>query len=190
MRAFHNDPKIKEKYLARVRAHQDADRLVRGIGWDEWKGCAVGCTLEAYDHKRYETDLGIPEWLARVEDSLFEGMSQEKSRTWPEEFLTAIRPGVDLEPIKAEFLIVVLTSALASFDHNKFPAVKSALDGSIALWNRKDIGSDEWAAAAAEAEAAAWAAAEAAAEAARAAETDKYDYFADELIKILNGCKG
>lgn len=30
MKAFHNDPKVKAKYVARVRAHQEADRLIRG----------------------------------------------------------------------------------------------------------------------------------------------------------------
>jgi hypothetical protein len=73
-----------------------ADNLVRGIGWENGKGCAVGCTLEDYKHSRYETELGIPEWLAGVEDTLFEGMSVEKSKTWPEMFLSSIKVGDDL----------------------------------------------------------------------------------------------
>lgn len=55
----------KSMYLARVRAHQQADELVSGIGWDGKKGCAVGCTLHSYDHARYEPLLGVPETLAR-----------------------------------------------------------------------------------------------------------------------------
>ena len=66
MIAYHNDPKIKNKYLARVRAHAKADRLVRGIGWDGQKGCAVGCTLENYQHAAYDTELGIPQEIARL----------------------------------------------------------------------------------------------------------------------------
>jgi len=58
--AYHGNPKIKEKYLKRVKAHAKADRLIQGIGWENGKGCAVGCTLEAYDHAAYETELGIP----------------------------------------------------------------------------------------------------------------------------------
>jgi hypothetical protein len=244
MKAFHNDPAIKAKYLARVDGHIKADNLIRGTGWDGFRGCAVGCTLEAYDHARYPIELGIPEWLAEVEDRLFEGMTETKAHTWPRDFLDAITPGADLEKIKGPFLIIVLESALTTFDHEKYPDVKAAIDGSIALWRREDIGSDEWraaaraaaaaaaaeaaaawaawawaaraawaaaraAAAAAEARAAeaaaAWAAraAEAAAEAAearaaeaaaawaaRAAEAErKYDYFADELLKLLKSAE-
>src|SRR5262249_54061623 len=160
--------------------------------------------LEAYDHSRYPVELGIPEWLARLEDTLFENMSMEKSRTWPLDFLSAIKPGADLERIKGPFLIVVLKSVLETFDHKKFPQAKAAVDGAIALWEREDIGSPEfleaaraaraaakaakaaeaaaWAAAAAE-EAAAWAAA-AAAEAVEEGAA-KFDYFADELLKLL-----
>lgn len=47
--AFHNDPKIKTKYLKRVRAHQKADNLIRGEGWNNGKGCAVGCDMEIAD---------------------------------------------------------------------------------------------------------------------------------------------
>ncbi len=170
MISFHGDPKIKAKYLKRIRAHIKADHLIRGEGWDGTKGCAVGCTLEKYDHKAYEVELGIPEWLARVEDALFENMTLKKSYTWPELFLKSINPGVNLEPVKAKFLIMVLESALTSFDHAKFPNVKACLDGSITLWKRKDIGSKKWnEAAEAAAEAAAWAAAEAAVVAAWAA---------------------
>jgi hypothetical protein len=52
MKAFHNDQAIKDKYIARVEAHIKADNLIRGTGWYGGKGCAVGCTLEAYDHIR------------------------------------------------------------------------------------------------------------------------------------------
>lgn len=40
MRAFHNDPAIKAKYLARVDKHMKADNLIRGTGWDGFSGCA------------------------------------------------------------------------------------------------------------------------------------------------------
>src|SRR5262245_2657581 len=158
--AFHSDMSIKAKYLTRVENHIKMDNLVRGTGWnsEDGKGCAVGCTLEAYDHSLYPIELGIPEWLAKVEDTLFESMTLDMSRTWPLVFLSAIKPGVDLERTKGLFLVVVLKSALESLDHNKFPDVKLAIDRSIALWQHSNIGSSEWMTAKA-AEAEAWAAA-------------------------------
>ena len=141
MNSFHNDPEVKKKYLDRVIFHQKADHLVRGQGWEDGKGCAVGCTLENYNHAAYEKELGIPEWLAQVEDTLFEGMSEEKSRTWPEKFLEAIPIGVDLEPVKAKFLCVLLRHTLksmdaAQYDAEKWPGVKAAIEGSKSAVNQ------------------------------------------------------
>lgn len=238
--AYHNDPSIKAKYLMRIQKHMDADDLIRSVGWYDEKGGAVGCTLEAYDHSKYPIELGIPEWLAHVEDTLFEGMSLEKSKTWPRDFLDAISPGDDLNLVKVPFLIVVLTSALetqesnTNFDEFKFPEVKLTIEQSkqslrtvIGLLKRNDVSQEEWDAADAARDAAwsaardaadaawsgnaAWAAARntaaSAAAAARArnaavrdaaaaaknaawaadaaAVRDRFDYFADELIRII-----
>lgn len=185
MLAFHNDPAIKAKYLARVEGHIKADNLIRGTGWDGFRGCAVGCTLENYDHSQYPIELGIPEWLARVEDGIFEGMSDQKSRTWPKDFLDAIKSGADLEKAKAPFLVMVLEGALTTFDHRAFPHVRAAINGAIDLWRRNDIGSEEWRAAAWSARAAAESAARAAWAAESAARAGKYDEFADGLLSIL-----
>ena len=38
--AFHNDQKIKDKYIARVKAHQEADEIIKGKYWKNGKGCA------------------------------------------------------------------------------------------------------------------------------------------------------
>jgi hypothetical protein len=86
----------------------------------------------------------IPEWLANVEEALLEGMSFEKSKTWPKAFLDACHIGADLEKAKGPFLIAVLTWARKSFDHERYPSVLVVIDRAIALWQRKDIGSTEW----------------------------------------------
>jgi len=133
MRAFHGDLKIKQKYLDRVNHHIAADHLIRGKGWDGEKGCAVGCTLECYYHKAFEEKLGIPEWLACVEDALFENMTLEKSRTWPRDFLAAIEPGADLEQVKTLYLIYVVKSTLKNFDHKRFPIAFESINHVIDL---------------------------------------------------------
>src|ERR1019366_7921066 len=96
MQAFHNDPAIKEKYLNRVRLHREADDLIRGIGWDGHRGCAIGCTLEKYNHAAFETELGIPEQIARLEDGIFESLPINLAMAWPERVLSAIKPGANL----------------------------------------------------------------------------------------------
>lgn len=138
MKAFHNDQKIKDKYLDRVRHHKKMDRLIKGIGWEKfgstWKGCAVGCTLEDYDHSRYPIELGIPEWLAHVEDSIFESLPTYQAMKWPEKFLSAIPVGADLQTVKAPFLIFVLERTLNTFNHERFPDVKKSIDRVIDLY--------------------------------------------------------
>lgn len=109
LRAFHADPNIKAKYLARVHAPREADRLIQGIGWTGRRGCAVGCTLESYDHERYPVELGIPEEIAYLEDALFEVMSPTKAQDWPEQFLEATPVGADLArvwPLWAVWMLV------------------------------------------------------------------------------------
>lgn len=155
LKAFHGDPAIKQKYLDRVRAHRAAGNLIQGTGWDGSKGCAVGCTLEKYDHAAYETELGIPEWLARVKDSLHRGMTENDAMAWPERFLSAIPVGADLEQVKAPFLIYVLECALEKFDHDAYPDCKEAIVNVIELYRRGETDVEKFRQAVESAEAAA-----------------------------------
>jgi hypothetical protein len=109
MLAFHGDPKIKEKYLARVQAHRAADEVIKGQYWKNGKGCAVGCTIHGSEHSRYETELGIPVAIACLEDSLFEDLPNSESIKWPEDFLEAIPVGADLGMVIPQFLFWLLS---------------------------------------------------------------------------------
>jgi hypothetical protein len=102
LRAYHGDPTIKATYLARVRAHRDADDLIQGAygspmnSKSGWRGCGVGCTLHSSDHDLYETELGIPVRLAYLQDHLFEALSKSEAKGFPVQFLDAIPVGADL----------------------------------------------------------------------------------------------
>ncbi len=210
MKSFFGNEFIKESYLSQVIDHQKADEVIKGKYWENGKGCAVGCTIHSSDHKDYEMELGIPEWLARVEDTLFEGMSTIKSKTWAEDFLQSIPLGVDLNQIKSKFLLIVLKSTYDTFDHVKFPDVKESLDTVVNLYESGETDLDKFNsaansaanAAANAANSAAYANANAAANYANSAAyayayansaayayAAKYDYFADELLKLLKNCK-
>jgi hypothetical protein len=182
MLAYHNDPAIKAKYLKRVRAHQKADRLVQGTGaegaGENFRGCAVGCTLEVYDHSRYPIELGIPQELARLEDRIFEGLPVDAAMKWPAQFLSVITPGADLTMVWPRFSLWLLETELG-----KYPTSEPA----TALYRRWIAGNkpgvEEWrsaadAAYAADAAADAAYAARAAADAADAAAADDADAYA------------
>ncbi len=125
MQAFHNDSVIKQKYLERLAAHRAADNLIQGTTWEDGKGCAVGCTLEAYNHAAYETELGIPEMLARLEDTIFEGLPEVEAMQWPERFLRAPRVGADLSLVGWKFLHWLLTQT--EFGDFRHEIVRSAV---------------------------------------------------------------
>jgi hypothetical protein len=107
--AFHGDQAVKDKLLERIGAHEKADAIVSGTyGRKEggvWKGCAVGCSVHDLTqdkrlenpHTRYPELLGIPEWVAHLEDQVFEGMSAEKRTGFPRRFAEAIPVGGDFD---------------------------------------------------------------------------------------------
>ena len=92
MLTYHNNPTVKERYLARIRAHREAGD-------------------EIYDPKRYETELGIPMTLGRLEDRIFENLPLESAVEWPERFLAAVPVGRDLSRVPWQFLHWLLTDS-------------------------------------------------------------------------------
>lgn len=113
--AFHGENAIREKYVNRVRAHQEADEIVAGTYWEDGKGCAVGCSIHGSSHAAYETEIGIPRTLARLEDRLFEVIytfDRPLAKAWPLRFMSAPKVGADLElvwPRFAHWLLVAAT---------------------------------------------------------------------------------
>ena len=117
MLAYHGKAATKTKYLNRLKAHAAADEIIHGTYWDGGKGCAVGCTIHGSDHGKYETELGIPRILAKLEDVLFERMGNGHAKEFPLQFLQAIKVGADLSRVGWQFLHWVLTEELAGRDH-------------------------------------------------------------------------
>ena len=142
--AYHNDPAVKASYQERVRQHQAADQVVQGYGyWKDGQGCAVGCTIHSGELASYETELGIPRAIARLEDGIFENLPVQNARRWPAEFLEAIPVGADLSGVKDQFLhwlLVDPTDGVIRFaqkeqTHRAIQAVADLYDRKIAGGN-------------------------------------------------------
>lgn len=206
----------KEQFVNETKWHQQQDNFIKGTYEQDVKGCAVGCAIYSINklrgvnesrsnHSVYETYLGIPEWLARLEDLLFENLSLERSKTWPVEFAEAINEGADLDKIKVPFLTFVLEFNIKTMEeqlkkHNSDDVKRSIKDvikvnkqviEALQSGDEKQLKAAEsaawaaaWAAAEAAAEAAAWAA-----EAEAAAEAEGHKIFANELLKLMRECK-
>lgn len=123
LQSYKNDQNLKDMFLEEIVKHRKADQILQGTYGKtvdgKWKGCAVGCSIHSLnirlkknydtdDHSVYEKALGVPEWLARLEDTIFEGLSAEEAKLWPEKFAKAIPVGVNLEPIKWRFSAYLL----------------------------------------------------------------------------------
>ncbi len=115
--AWHGDPALQAKYLARVAAHREADELIKGATGEKyggkWRGCAVACTFDKYDHSRGPIEIGIPTDLIGLQDFFFENLPDAESQTWPERFLSAPRLGADLRLVRDRFTLWLLTEELA-----------------------------------------------------------------------------
>ena len=65
------------------------------------------------DHDAYEAELGFPTWLARLEDTLFEGMPNHAAKSFPVTFLEAVPVGRNLEAVKWRFIGYILDELLS-----------------------------------------------------------------------------
>lgn len=107
--AFHGSELVKDAVLAQLQGHYEADEIVKGVYWESGKGCAVGCTVHSGAHASYETQFGIPQLLARLEDGIFEAMDYAVAREWPLRFMRAVPVGADLSEIWPQFAVKLLT---------------------------------------------------------------------------------
>lgn len=86
---FHNNTDVADKYLERVKTHYNAREIVKGLDWEHGKGGAVGCTVHSDNYAAYETELGLPEFVAKLQDAIFEGLPEGKAQDFTLRFLEA-----------------------------------------------------------------------------------------------------
>jgi hypothetical protein len=123
--AYHGDLGLKERFVDLIDQHRQADQIIQGTYGErangKFRGCAVGCSvrslaiingedpddIDSYyrfgDHARLERDLGIPLWMAKLEDHIFEGLDREDAKLWPGRFAQAIPVGANLDTMRHTF---------------------------------------------------------------------------------------
>lgn len=120
--AYHNSHAIKAKYVDRFRAHTAADEVIQGTGYENGHGCFIGCTLDRYDHSGFVSELGVPLWLARLADTLFEAWSDRQTGAqFGLDLLIAIQPGMNLDHVRHAVAIGCHERALLRLVSNDAP---------------------------------------------------------------------
>jgi len=119
LKSFHGDHEVKEFYLARVRHHREADELIQRTGWENGHGCAIGCTLEEFNHKNYPEKIGLPVWLAYTKDAVFEGIPKKEAMKFPEQFLSACQVGIDYTLMRHDWVVFLLTEIIPESERKK-----------------------------------------------------------------------
>ena len=127
MLSYHNDENLKKLIVCEMRKHQEQDQFVKNTyGREEYgkfNGCAVGCAIDSInialgkryrscDHKVFEEALGIPEFLAHLQDSFFERLPIGENSQFAVDFLEAIPVGVNLESVKYKFCSFLMSECL------------------------------------------------------------------------------
>jgi len=124
LQAFNNDKEFKDQMIAAAISHREKDEYIAGCYAKmngSFKGCSVGCSLfdvkgikgidvgEDYaDHALLAKELGIPEFICRLQDSIFEGLPESERLRWTERLFNSIPLGADLTPVLPKFLLKTL----------------------------------------------------------------------------------
>ena len=65
-----------------VKAHIEADALVRGKYWDGSKGCFIGCLTHSSDPKPAFDRFGLPELVMRIAENIFEALPESEGKAF------------------------------------------------------------------------------------------------------------
>jgi len=113
-----------EKIRARIARHRELDEIIQGTGWNGRIGCAIGCSLDKYDHEEFANVLignndrndGIK--IALLIDRLHELLPFALSLDWPGRVAHALTPGADTTHVLSRWFVWLLRVELK--DHDAF----------------------------------------------------------------------
>jgi hypothetical protein len=131
------DAATKRKFISRARKHQLADEIIKGIYWENGKGCAVGCLVHGSSHEKLAEELGIPIQMAYLIDCLFEGIPLDKAKAFPLRFVKSIPVGKDLGPVMDRFFLALLSDPEQGFMLSASESVRPAIQTVIDLYTRQ-----------------------------------------------------
>lgn len=150
MEAFQNNPEFKRQLVEAAIEHRKAGDYLPGEYAKKngrFRGCSVGCSLhdvqklrgvavEDYgDHGLLADTLGVPEWLCRLQDGIFENLPDDQRSGWTERLYAAIPIGADLEPVHHK-LVIRRVARLADAQRKAFESTTDEHGQVLAVLNQ------------------------------------------------------
>ncbi len=172
---------------ARIAAHKAADEIAQGVGYrvaHDYEGgtvraCAIGCSLDRYDHQEYSAVLGVDLRIARLVDRIHESLPFALAVKWPGRVAAALTPGADTSLVADRFTVWMLRQGVCARNAS-CAAVATLYDERL---QGREPSREQWVKV--QRDAAAYAAAAAAAAARKAFWKDA----ADVLVELLSRCR-
>lgn len=153
MLAFTDTIVTHDDFLASMRAHREADRLVPGRYWAVsergGRGCAIGCAVQTVmdltgkqlnhqDHAALAAAIGVPESLLQLQDIIFEGLPESEALDWPIQFAEAITPGADLSDVSRRVAVRILREIVLPYAGAASPLIRRVAEGLDCEWSGDD----------------------------------------------------
>lgn len=192
MLSYQGSEEKKAMFVQRFAEHRALDAVIQGTGYENGRGCFIGCTMQEYKHESFASQIG-PDWLAHLADKIFEGLPRAEAAQFGTDLLDAIPVGVDLEPVRWRLAIERHTRQIDALEGNTEGyaqecrlAIREVIDY-CKLMLTGEVGESA-------AESAAWSAAESAwseawSAARSAARSAIWQWERDTLIKLIKEAK-
>ena len=157
----------RDELVANTKAHYAADMLLKQTyGTDDngsFRGCSIGCHMHSIfpektadniqaisrKHKLVADHYGYPEWLALLQDTVFEGLPNGESNKWHvqlAEAIVALPDDVNWQNVLHRVHVGILRVSYATAGKTS-EAVKAVLDLHERAANGEDVTDEQWSAA-------------------------------------------
>jgi len=115
--AWNGDHDLKQRTVAQMRQHREADRLIQGMyiqgdpNGDAWRGSNIGCLAQGKGHADVARLLNCPLQIPYLMDVIFECLPIDAARAWAVDNIEAIPVGADLTHVWPRIVMWLLTDA-------------------------------------------------------------------------------
>lgn len=139
--AFHGDPAIRDRAIARLRTALAEGRLHYQPQWDGNAGDGFGVIAESDDIAVFADRMGFPQSVALVLSDCFHGYRPvERAAEAVEQWLLATPPGADLSRVAGAIILELLQDETLMEAVVAEPAIESARRAVVALHQREQSG--------------------------------------------------